>query len=174
MSQIYFITENFLKGNGIISSNVDSTDYTGLIQGVSKSFIKKQIGSYFFNDLLTKYNTQALSPDEEILVEKMQFAIAWRLKSEATIELTFQLKNKGIQVQSDDNSEGIDLPTATFLMDRNLQKAILEEAELREYLVENKDLYPVFLSKENKDSIIKGTYCKGRVDYSEGQGFMII
>jgi len=170
---VYFITENFLKGNGIISANVDAKDYTGLIQGVAKSFIKKQIGSYFFNDLLTKYNNQTLSSDEQLLVEKMQFAIAWRLKSEATIELTYQLKNKGIQVQNDDNAESIDLKTATFLMDRALQKAILEEAELKEFLIANKDLYPVYLSQDNKDSIIKNNCSRG-VDYSEGQGIMFI
>ena len=56
MANIFFITEAFLKGNGIMNGNIDAAEYTGLIQGCAKSFIKKQIGSYFFNDLLTKYN----------------------------------------------------------------------------------------------------------------------
>ena len=173
MANIFFITEAFLKGNGIMNGNIDAAEYTGLIQGCAKSFIKKQIGSYFFNDLLSKYNAQTLSADEILLVEKMQFAIAWRLKSEAGTTLTYQLKNKGYQKQNDDNAESLELKEVTYLADSYLQKAILEELEIKEFLIANKDLYPAFLSTENKDSTIKNSCSTGN-NYNEGTGLFII
>jgi hypothetical protein len=171
---VYFITEKFLKENGIISSNVDANDYTGLIQGAAKSFLRKQLGSYFFNDLLTKFNNQTLSADEITLVSKMKFAIAWRVKAEATVELTYQLKNKGVQTQSGDDSESVELNEVLFLVDRATQKAIQWEAEIKEYMIANKNLYPEFLSTNNNDSSIKN-YCNDSSNnYNEGVGFLLI
>ena len=69
----YFVTENWLKTNGVITANVDATDFSPLVQFAAKAFIKKQIGSYFFEDLLTKYNAQTLSLVEQSVVEKMQW-----------------------------------------------------------------------------------------------------
>lgn len=171
----YFITENFLRSNGIIGANVDATQFTGLIQFAAKAFVKKQIGSYFFDDLLTKYNTQSLNDAETLLVEKMKWAIAWRMKSDAGVELTYQLVNKGYLKQTDDNGDSVELKEATWLTDRALQKAILFEKELKDYLVANKDEFPVYLDKLNKDSEIKNNDCKNGGDaFNEGTGILII
>lgn len=172
---VYFITEKFLKLYGIITSNVDASDFTPLIQFASKAFIKKQIGSYFFDDLLTKYNNQTLSPDEVELVEIIQFAIAWRACADAGITLSWQLKNKGYQVQSDDNSESPEANTVWQLYNHYIQKAQYFELELKQFLIDNKNNYPVYLDKLNKDSQIKNDYCNPRGDqFNEGTGLLII
>jgi len=172
---VYFITEKFLKLYGIITSNVDASDFTPLIQFASKAFVKKQIGSYFFNDLLTKYNNQTLSPDEVEVVEIMQFAIAWRACAEAGVTLSWQLKNKGYQVQNDDNSEAPEAKTVWELYDHYIQKALYFELELKQFLLDNKNDYPVYLDKLNKDSIIKNDYCNAKGDqFNEGTGMIII
>jgi hypothetical protein len=172
---VYFITEKFLKLYGIITSNVDASDFTPLIQFASKAFIKKQIGSYFFNDLLTKYNAQTLSPDEVELVEIMQFAIAWRACAEAGVTLSWQLKNKGYQVQNDDNSEAPEAKTVWELYDHYIQKAQYFELELKQFLIDNKNDYPVYLDKLNKDSIIKNDQYNAKGEqFNEGTGLLIL
>lgn len=172
---IYFVTENYLKTVGIITSNVDVTDFSPLVQFASKAFVKKLIGTYFFNDLLTKYNDQTLSSDEEEVVERMQYAIAWRTCAQAVLTLTYQLKNKGLQKQNDDNAEAVELNEATFMYDNYIQQAKLFEYELAEFLKANKDNYPVFMDKLNKDSSIKDSCCKDRgSEFQEGVGIMII
>jgi len=172
---VYFITEKFLKVYGIITSNVDASDFTPLIQFASKAFVKKQIGSYFFNDLLTKYNNQTLSQEEIELVEIIQFAIAWRACGEAGVTLSWQLKNKGYQVQRDDQSEAPEAKTVWELYDHYIQKAQYFELELKQFLIDNKNDYPVYLDKLNKDSIIKNDQCNGGGDsFNEGIGLIIL
>jgi hypothetical protein len=172
---IYFCTENWLKTNGAITANVDATDFSPLVQFAAKAFIKKQIGSVFFEDLLTKYNAQTLSVAEQAVVEKMQWAIGWRASAQAVLTLTYQLKNKGLQKQSDDNSEAVELKEATFMYDQYIQQAGLFENELKEFLIANKNDYPVYLSVANKDSVIKNNEHDVRGNaFNEGIGILII
>lgn len=172
---VYFVTERYLKLYGMITSNVDATDFTPLIQYASKAFIKKQIGSYFFEDLLTKYNNQTLSEDEVNLVEIMKYSIAWRATAEATISLSYQLKNKGIQIQKDDNSDAPEMKVVTFMYDQHIQKANYFQSELKTFLLANKDLYPIYLDNLNKDSIIKNDEYNNKGDnFNEGVGVIII
>lgn len=172
---IYFVTERYLKLYGMITSNVDATDFTPLIQFCSKAFIRKQIGSYFFNDLLTKYNTQTLNADETLLVEIMQFAIAWRATAEAAISLSYQIKNKGIQKQRDDNSDAAEMKEITFIYDNYIQKAQYFELEMREFLIKNKLNYPIFTNILNIDSMIRNDQYNAKGDnFNEGTGVIII
>lgn len=172
---IYFVTERYLKLYGMITNNVDASDFTPLIQFASKAFIKKQIGSYFFDDLLAKYNAQTLSPDEIELVDIMKFAIAWRATAEAVISLSYQLKNKGIQRQRDDNSDAAEMKEITFMYDNYIQKAQYFEAEMKQFLIDNKNNYPVYLDKLNKDSIIKNDQYNAKGEqFNEGTGFLMI
>lgn len=172
---IYFVTETYLKHNGMITDNVDATDFTPLVQFAAKAFLKKQIGTYFFNDLLTKYNAQTLSPNEMELVEKMQYAIAFRASAQAAISLTYQLKNKGIQKQNGDNMESVELTEVTFIYDNYIQQSILFENEIKEYLLLNKALYPIFTDVANNDSIIRNNECNaGGSNFNEGVGLIII
>jgi len=172
---IYFVTETFLKKNGIITANVDATDFTPLVQYSAKAFVKRQIGSYFFDDLLAKYNAQSLNVEETALVERIQYAIAWRVCANAAITLTYQLKNKGIQKQNDENAESVELKEATFIYDHYIQQAGFFEKEMRDFLVANKTDYPNFTSALNKDSIIKHDDCGNLGDsFNEGVGLLII
>lgn len=175
MSRIYFVTERFLKTNGIITANVDVTDFTPLVQYSAKAFIKRQIGSYFFEDLLEKYNTQTLDAAETLLVEKMQYAIAWRTCANAAITLTYQLKNKGLQKQAGDNEESVDLKEATFMYDHYIQQAVYFQQELRDFLVANKADYTVYLDTLNKDSLIKQDECNSKGNsFNEGVGILFL
>jgi hypothetical protein len=172
---VYFVTERYLKVYGMITSNVDASDFTPLIQFASKAFIKKQIGSYFFDDLLTKYNNQTLNTYEVYLVDIMKFAIAWRATAEAVIALSYQLKNKGIQRQRDDNSDAAEMKEITFMYDNYIQKAQYFELELKQYLIDNKDNYPVYLNILNKDSIVKNDQYNAKGEqFNEGVGLIIL
>ena len=122
--------------------------------------------------VIKKVNAQTLSSDELKVVEIMQYAIAWRATADASVSLTYQLKNKGLQKQNGDNSETVELSETTFMYDVYLQKAIYFEAELKKYLLNNKDLYPVFTDKLNKDNGILG--CDGDDNYNGGVGLFII
>ncbi len=171
----YFVSETFIKKNGIVTANVDVTDFAPLIQYSAKAFVKKQIGSVLFADLLAKYNAQTLSPGEITLVEKMQWAISWRACANAVITLSYQLKNKGIQKQNGENSDAADLKEITFVYDHYIQQAVYFESELKDFLITNKNDYPVYLDPSNKDSEIKNDEYNAKGDsFNEGVGLLII
>ena len=151
----YFITENYLKTNTPITRNVDVTDVVPYIRPAAEMRLMPILGTYFYNDLLTKYNAQNLSTDEEDLVEKIQPVVAWRSAEQAVFGLSYQLKNKGVQVQFGDYSTNVSQSEVAFVMDHYGQMAAFFEKRLINWLLENKDLFPEFTSDNNKDSDIK-------------------
>lgn len=163
---IYFCTENYIKTNGIIRDNVDVQDFAPLIQFAAKAFVKRQIGSVFFDILLAKYNAQTLTANEEILVEYIQMCVAWRACAQSVLSLSFQLTNKGIQKQSDEYSESAEDKAIWNMYNHYLGQATYFETELRDYLITNKALYADFLSALNTDSSIKNNDCS-----NDGAGF---
>jgi hypothetical protein len=170
---IYFVTETYLEKSTPITANVDATDVTPWVQVNAENWVRKIIGTYFFNDLLTKYNNQSLSADEVILVELMKPAIAWRAASDAVFGLSYQLKNKGLQQQNGDYSTEVDLTEVQFAMKHYADKAGIYEAAIYTYLEDktNADLYPMFTNVLNVDSDIRKC---GGTGPSYNQSIMVI
>lgn len=153
MSQtIFFVTENYIKANTPITANVDIKEVLPLIKGASDMWTQHTLGTYFYQYLLAKYNAQTLNANEEILVALMQPSISWRACADAVIELSYQLKNKGIQTQSGDNSNNGEAKMVQFMNRHYAQKAEFYEQKMWEYLVKNKTLYPEFISELNHNS----------------------
>jgi hypothetical protein len=152
---IYFITETYLKNNTPITKNVDVKDVTPYIRPASDMRVQSILGSYFYEYLLTEYNAQNLSTDEETLVEKIQPVVAWRAAENAVFGLSYQLKNKGVQVQFGDYSQNVSQGEVAFVMDHYGQMAAFFEKRLTNYLLDNKDLFAEFTSSLNTDSDIK-------------------
>lgn len=149
---IYFVTENYLKQKTPITQNVSATDVMPFIEPSASSWMQSILGTYFFNHLLTAYNTQTLTSDEQLLVGKIKPAVAWRATVDCVLGLTYQLKNKGLQKQNGDNSESVEKDETTFVMRHYEQKAEFFEMMTRKYLKANKDLFPHFTSNLNRDS----------------------
>ena len=152
---VYFVTENYLKNNTPITKNVDVNDVMPYVATQSRLRIAPILGKYFYDDLLTKYNAQTLSSDEEDLVEYIQPVIAWYSAEDAVFGLSYQLKNKGVQVQFGDYSTNVSQSEISFNMEHYNQKAQIYEKDLIAWLLDNKALFPNFTSDSNKSSIIK-------------------
>lgn len=161
----YFVTLAWLKAYTPVSANIDETLIFPFVPTSSDMWIQPILGTYFYQDLLAKYNAQTLNPDEVNLVEVIKPAIAWRTASEAPIGLTFQLKNKGLQTQNSDNSESVDLADAEAVELKYVKKAEFYENQVKKYLYKNKDLFPEYLSDLNDDSLIKPSKDRGN-DYN--------
>ncbi len=152
---IYFITETYLKNQTPITANVDVTDVTPFIRTQCEMRVQPILGTYFYKDILTKYNAQTLNPDEEILVSYIQPVVAWRSAEDAVFGLSYQLKNKGLQTQFGDNSNSVSIQEVNFGQDHYAQKASFYESRLSHYLKDNKALFPEFTSDLNKDSDLR-------------------
>ena len=152
---IYFITETYLKSQTPITANVDVTDITPFVKTQCEMRVQPILGTYFYDIILAKYNAQTLTPDEEDLVAKIQPVVAWRSAEDSVFNLTYQLKNKGLQKQDGDNSTSVTPDEMSFGMKMYSQKAAFYEQRLFNYLCDNQDLFPDFTSASNNDSDIK-------------------
>lgn len=152
MPTIYFCTELKLKELTPITKNVDINDVIINVKPSADMYVRSILGTYFYNDLLVKYNAQTMSPDELNLLDYIQYAVAWRAATESVITLSYQLKNKGVQTQSGDFSNNADYKEVMFLNHHYADKASFYDNRLFQYLVKNKDLFPVFMSHDNSDS----------------------
>lgn len=167
----YFITENYIKEKTPITSNIDVKLINPYINTASDMRIKKAIGTYFYNILLGKYNTQTLSVNETTLVSYIQPTVAWYAAVDCVLGLSYQLKNKGLQQQSSDYSTNVELKVVDRNSDYYLQKANFYESELSDFLILNGNLYPDYESKNNIDSSIKN---KCNLNNDGLYGFMIV
>jgi uncharacterized Zn-finger protein len=152
---IYFVTENYLKTQTPITANIDVNNIVPFIKTQSDMRIMPILGTYFYNYILTAYNDQTLTVDEEELVTYIQPAIAWRSAEDAAFGLSYQLKNKGIQTQNGDYSNNVNQSEVNFVQDHYAQKASFYESRLWKYLDTNRDLFANFISQLNKDSDIQ-------------------
>jgi hypothetical protein len=176
---LYFITENYLKTNTPITANVDVTDVTPYISTQAQLRVMPILGTTFFNYMLEVYNDQTATNDEETLIKFIQPIIAWRSAEDAVFGLTYQLKNKGLQLQNGDYSSSVSQREVAFGMEHYAQKASFFEQRLIKYLIKNKNLYPEFISEENRDTDLRPMIdchgctgcCHGTCNYENGNGY---
>lgn len=171
---IYFVTENYLKAKTPITSNCDVNDVAPWVQPAAEIRIKPILGGHFFNDLLTKYNAQSLNAEEIELVELIKPVVAWRAAALAVYGLSRQLKNKGLQIQDGENSDGVQLSEVTFGMDHYNQIASQYQRDLIDFLIENKGNYPVLMSNQNTNSSVKDAINADSVDDGFTDSILII
>lgn len=163
----YFITENYLKANTPITQNVDSKDIIPFVKPASDMFIQNYLGSYFYVNLLASYNAQTLNSNETTLVAIIQPIVAWRAAADAVYAMHYQLKNKGVQLQSGDQSSPAAQEEVVMLKRHYDQKAEFFEERLRKYLILNKDLFPDFTNKLNTDSCLTDMIPKEDSGYNQ-------
>lgn len=158
---IYFVTENNLKSIAGISKNLDIELVLPWVKTEAEIRVEPILGSAYFNYLLERFNnmvqgnTPVLSNDEVALVRKMVPCIAWRAAAETVGAASRPLKNIGIQKMDSEHSSSVDLAEVTFWMEHYNQKAANYQGRLIDYLMDNRDLYPLIMASNNRDSLIQ-------------------
>lgn len=162
---IYFVTPKWIKENTPIADNVDDKSIVPLIKSTADMWVRAYIGTYFYNDLLTKYNAQTLNADETVLVANyIKYIIGWRVCAEFAIDEAYKLTNKGPQTQSGDYSSNPEFKAITFVHHHYADMSSFYQNNITQYLIDNKNLFPEYISDLNKDSIIKKSDCSGDIN----------
>jgi hypothetical protein len=173
MSQ-YFLSPLYLKQNTPVGDSVDDQLITPMIRTSAENYVRPLLGTFFFNDLLTKYNAQTLNPDEEILVaDYLKTAIVWRTASELVYSVGYKIRNKGVQVESGEFSQPADGQWAAQLIGHYRKLGENYEHQMTKWLIDNKALFPALTDVLNTDSLIKNTICSTRLNTFNSNIFFI-
>jgi len=147
----YFVTENYIKTRTQISQNMDVADIAPNVEVAAIDYVRPILGLTFFDDLLTKYNAQTLTPTEELVVEIVQKIVAFRAADITVPFVSFSIKNKGIQSQSGEYSASEGIEVVNYIRNQLKGHAATYEDQLKEFLKLNKDDYPLYTSDANKE-----------------------
>lgn len=159
----YFLTQQNLIDNYPISANTNINDYIFNIKLAAELYVKPLIGTYFYEDLLTKFNSLTCNNNELNLIDiYFKPIIAWHTVAESVITVSYELKNKGIQTQTGEFSANAEYKELMFLHHHYSDKANAYENLLVNYLSNktNADLFPNFINDLNNDSRIKNSCSK--------------
>jgi hypothetical protein len=116
---------------------------------------------------------QTLDAAETILVQEyMKPAIAWRAATETIVTTSYSIRNKGIQSQSGDFSASPEYKAIMFTYHHYSDKADYYDQQLIDFLKENREEYPAFMSDLNKDAKISKHGCNDPNAF--GGGIMFI
>lgn len=148
---IYFVTETFLKDKTAITQNVDAKDLAPYIPLSVKTYVQPALGYTFTEDLLTKYNAGTLNAKETELVEFIQYVTAHYAAFDAIPNISFRVTNKGVQSQFGDYSASDGIQAVEYIRRNVLKFAKIYESEMRAFLDENEDEFPLYKDNANQD-----------------------
>tara|TARA_R110000851_G_scaffold133851_1_gene268865 strand:- start:212 stop:715 length:504 start_codon:yes stop_codon:yes gene_type:complete len=149
MTNIYFITEDFIKNNSPVTSNIDPKDLFPHVQSAQQLFLQVILGSEFYIDLLTKFEAQTLSADEITLVENyIKPATLWRSLVLSLPWIHYNLRNKGFMQNTDDNATSAGFNELKFMLNETKNRAEFTENQLTKYLCENSSLFPLYTTQD--------------------------
>ena len=164
----YFVGEAYIRK--FINANVDWSLLKPLVKDSALIYLRPLLGFRFFDDLLTKYNDQTLSPKEEELVEQIKHIQGLRTKYESVLETTYQSSSKGFINQNGDFVSQLTLDELQELKGDLNRKITDVENVMIKWLIFYKDDFPLFEDKINNE--IQAPVNNGRAN--DGENFDII
>ena len=166
MNKIYFISVDDLKDYTPINSNVDDKRLIMGIYDAQEIYIQGTLGGKLYNKLKTIVDDGTISTltNYKILLDEyiIPTLIRWSMV-EILPHTSIKIENKGVQQQTSDNSNPVELGTLKYYIALNKDKAEFYQKRMIDYLLQNSSLYPEYLSTNRFDEMIpdKNAYFSG-------------
>jgi hypothetical protein len=154
MTNVYFISELYLREHTPLNQNIDTKDIMPNIPLAQDMYIQPILGSQFYNSLLISYSAQTLNSNEEYLVSLIKPCLAYYSAYETVPYLNYQLKNKGMQRQFGDNSADVDMASMNFLRNSLKNRAEFYAERIQNYLMFNGNLFPNYVTQATNQDIL--------------------
>lgn len=151
MALILFNSEQYIKEYTPIGNLVQWSEIEPTAHLVQDSFIQDVLGTNFYNHLQLAYSAQTLTVNEIELMNRIKPAMAYRVAEQSLTFINFQIKNKGVMTQNGDYSEPADLEQFKYVRNELKNRAEFYAKRLSNYLCENAQLFPQYVSDNNTD-----------------------
>lgn len=163
MNNTQLISENYIKNNSPVTTNVDPKDLFPHVISAQQMYLRVFLGAEFMEDLQVKYANQTLNADEIELVQNyIQPYLLYKALQLALPFMQYNLRNKGLMVNSDDSATPAGFPEFKYMLNEVKGRSDTNELLLRKYLETDGKKYPLY-----KQSGLGGE-CKLTVDSSQG------
>jgi hypothetical protein len=142
---IRLITENYIKDNSPVTDLVQAKDLYPHIDSAQFLFLRVQLGSEFYDHILQRYQDQTLTNDEIELVQLyIQPALLWRTIALAIPFIQYNLRAKGLMVNTDDSASAAGITEVKFILNEAKNRAEAAEEYLRKYLCKEGRKFPEY------------------------------
>lgn len=132
----YFTNTQLIKENTPINKNVDDNDIVLYTKICAERYIEPIIGNSLYNELLTKYNDPfyTLTNDEKEIIKNIEPVMNWYVAFHTTTNVTYPVKNKGIQQMNGDFSNEVDYQVLGSIRKQIQLNADFYENRLRTFM----------------------------------------
>jgi hypothetical protein len=146
-----FLSENWLKQNTPIPSNLDVKEIYPFYNVAQDKFIRDALGDNLYNALCLAIINSTLTANQITLLELIRPSLGYYIVYEALPFLSTKIKNIGVNSTADDKQTNTDIAGVS-----KLRKEILENAEyymvrVQKYLCNNSALFPEY--KQHNDDV---------------------
>lgn len=156
--KVRLISELYIKENSPITFNVQMKELYTHIDSTQEIYLQQTLGTEFFKHILFEFNQQTLNQNEIDLVKYyIQPAVLFRMLYLALPFLHYNIRQKGVMVNTDDAANAADLSQFKFIYNEVKTRAENLEHTLKDYLCANSSLFPNF---RNPNDLIKSNLNK--------------
>lgn len=154
---VYLITEEYIKQNSPVTTNVQMKDLFPHIIAAQNLFLQNILGSEFFDHIQKAFEDQTLTANETILVQDyIKPAVLWRTLTMSMPWLQLNLRAKGVLINTDDNANPSPMSDLKYLINEATNRAEFQEQLLVKYLCKNMNLFPLYKTQDGLTKPDKG------------------
>jgi hypothetical protein len=150
MAFAYYISQDYVKENTPIDSNVDVKLLNTVIRDVQELHIKPVLGTDLYDKFVTDINAGTVAGEYKTLLDDYIVpAMLSYIIAEAPLSITFKLRNNGALKQSNENGTPLTLQEMNKLEDKYLSKAKMRMELLVDYICEKESSFPEYTSNND-------------------------
>jgi len=170
MSRILFITEDQLKLNTTINSNLDNEFLTSQIFYTQERYIRPLLGDDLYNEVKDQITNNTLTSANSILLSgHVQNILINYSAAEVLPLIHYRIDNIGIYTRSDQNFTPVKHEDVENLALQYKNQASFFAEQLTNYLYQNQNLYPLFLQGNTTIDKIRPNFGGYRSSFYLGQ-----
>ena len=152
---VYLISTTYLKDNSPINENVDDKLLKSAIKESQEIYIRDIIGSGLYNQIQTQAFNGTLSANNTTLLDTyIAPCLKYYTLTESMLPMTFKMLNKSVASRNSDNANPVSIEEMTMIERRYRDKAEYYANRLRDYLLANTNIYPLFLNSGSTSDTI--------------------
>ena len=145
MTEVFFISEEYLKTNTAINENVDSGELRFCILTSQNINIQETLGQPLFEEIQQQVSGNTLTPDNRYLLDKYIVPATTQWAYYHGLDNFFvKWVNVGLVQNRNEQGSNIDIRTFKYLKDNARSTAEFYDQNMRRWLCAKSNLYPKY------------------------------